>query len=124
MNNKIRLRLINELDRYNIDKSILDNYEFDVIDKKIVYKKDNMIKNYIEFKDNIGYRLKRNKEGSFRLQSIDISDKNSRGIFLENQLGGAQKSLSFVDFKKYFYYVNNNKDFLRLLNQDDIPINI
>ena len=124
MNNKIKRRLMNEFDKYSLDKSILDNYEFDVINKNIVYKKNNKINDYIRINNEKGYRLKRNNEGSFRLQSININDKTSDGIFFENQVGGSNQNIpSKNDFNKWFSYVNS-KEFLDNIKNTNIPINI
>ena len=53
MNNKIRKKLIKEFNKYNLDKNILDNYNFEIINKKFVYIKDNKKYNFIEIDDNV-----------------------------------------------------------------------
>jgi hypothetical protein len=100
MNNKIRKKLIKEFNKYNLDKNILDNYNFEIINKKFVYIKDNKKYNFIEIDDNKGVRLKRNSEKKFRLQILDTDSKKYNAKFLEDMVGGTKTIDNFFDEKK------------------------
>ena len=89
MNNKIKRKLIKEFNKNNLDITILDNYNFDVKNKKIVYMKNNMEVDFIEIGDNRGVKLKRNEDRKFRLHFIDN---------FENMKGGSQNTI--INFKE------------------------
>ena len=79
MNNKIRKKLLKEFNKYNLDESILDNYNFKIKDRKFVYIKDNKNNNFIDIGNNKGVRLKRNSEKKFGLSPYWSRIPISRG---------------------------------------------
>ena len=121
MNNKIKRKLIKEFNKNNLDTTILDNYNFDIKNKKIVYMKNNMEVDFIEIGDNRGVKLKRNAERKFRLHFIDNFENMKGGFknrFVEEFINDAEKSQNLIKgdneqqkkdiFLKYLKYVEEN----------------
>jgi len=123
MNNKIRKKLLKEFNKYNLDESILDNYNFKIKDRKFVYIKDNKNNNFIDIGNNKGVRLKRNSERKFKLQILDTNSKKKNAVFLEELDGGSEANIN--DPILEFYGVKDqNFDFNNRLKWDKSKFSI